>query len=307
MAVKKGGLGKGLDSLIQSSPSRPKTAPKPEVKEKIVEKVVEKVVEKPVEQKIKLSLIEPNREQPRKNFDEEALQELSDSIKQYGIIQPLVVKKNADYYEIIAGERRWRAAKMAGLKEVPVIIKEYTDQEIVEISLIENIQRENLNPIEEAIAYKRLLDEFHLKQEEVAKRVAKSRTTVTNSLRLLKLDERVQQMVINEELTSGHVRALLSIEDKNAQCEVAKKVFDEKLSVRDTEKLVKLVLSPKVPKVKKELTHAEIYHDMEERMKEIFGSKVSIQRKSEHKGKIEIEYYSDEELERILDVMNSMQ
>ena len=307
MAVKKGGLGKGLDSLIQSSPSRPKTASKPEVKEKIVEKVVEKVVEKPVEQKIKLSLIEPNREQPRKKFDEEALQELSDSIKQYGIIQPLVVKKNADYYEIIAGERRWRAAKMAGLKEVPVIIKEYTDQEIVEISLIENIQRENLNPIEEAIAYKRLLDEFHLKQEEVAKRVAKSRTTVTNSLRLLKLDERVQQMVINEELTSGHVRALLSIEDKNAQCEVAKKVFDEKLSVRDTEKLVKLVLSPKVPKVKKELTHAEIYHDMEERMKEIFGSKVSIQRKSEHKGKIEIEYYSDEELERILDVMNSMQ
>ena len=289
MAVKKGGLGKGLDSLIQSSPSRPKTAPKPEVKEKIVEKVVEKVVEKPVEQKIKLSLIEPNREQPRKKFDEEALQELSDSIKQYGIIQPLVVKKNADYYEIIAGERRWRAAKMAGLKEVPVIIKEYTEQEIVEISLIENIQRENLNPIEEAIAYKRLLDEFHLKQEEVAKRVAKSRTTVTNSLRLLKLDEKVQQMVIEEKLTSGHVRALLAIEDKNAQYNIAKKVYDEKLNVRDTEKLVKLVLSPKAPKVKKKLTHEEIYHDMEERMKEIFGSKVSIQRKSEHKGKIEIE------------------
>lgn len=303
MAVKKGGLGKGLDSLIQSSTSRPKAAPKTEVKEKIIEKVVEK----PVEQKIKLSLIEPNREQPRKKFDEEALQELSDSIKQYGIIQPLVVKKNADYYEIIAGERRWRAAKMAGLKEVPVIIKEYTDQEIVEISLIENIQRENLNPIEEAIAYKRLLDEFHLKQEEVAKRVAKSRTTVTNSLRLLKLDEKVQQMVIEEKLTSGHVRALLAIEDKNAQYNIAKKVYDEKLNVRDTEKLVKLVLSPKAPKVKKKLTHEEIYHDMEERMKEIFGSKVSIQRKSEHKGKIEIEYYSDEELERILDVMNTMQ
>ena len=307
MAVKKGGLGKGLDSLIQSSTSRPKAAPETEVKEKIIEKVVEKVVEKPVEQKIKLSLIEPNREQPRKKFDEEALQELSDSIKQYGIIQPLVVKKNADYYEIIAGERRWRAAKMAGLKEVPVIIKEYTDQEIVEISLIENIQRENLNPIEEAIAYKRLLDEFHLKQEEVAKRVAKSRTTVTNSLRLLKLDEKVQQMVIEEKLTSGHVRALLAIEDKNAQYNIAKKVYDEKLNVRDTEKLVKLVLSPKAPKVKKKLTHEEIYHDMEERMKEIFGSKVSIQRKSEHKGKIEIEYYSDEELERILDVMNTMQ
>ncbi len=307
MAVKKGGLGKGLDSLIQSSPSRPKTTPKPEVKEKIVEKVVEKIVEKPVEQKIKLSLIEPNREQPRKSFDEEALQELSASIKQYGIIQPLVVKRNADYYEIIAGERRWRAAKMAGLKEVPVIIKEYTDQEVVEISLIENIQRENLNPIEEAIAYKRLLEEFHLKQEEVAKRVAKSRTTVTNSLRLLKLDERVQQMVIEDELTSGHVRALLAIDDKDAQYDIARKVFDEKLSVRETEKLVKMVLSPKASRTKKELTHSEIYHDMEERMKEIFGSKVSIQRKSEHKGKIEIEYYSDEELERILDVMNSMQ
>lgn len=307
MAVKKGGLGKGLDSLIQSSSSRPKSVSKPEVKEKIVEKVVEKIVEKPVEQKVKLSLIEPNREQPRKHFDEEALQELSDSIKQYGIIQPLVVKKNKDYYEIIAGERRWRAAKMAGLKEVPVIIKEYTDQEVMEISLIENIQRENLNPIEEALAYRRLLDEFHLKQEEVANRVSKSRAAVTNSLRLLKLDDRVQQMVIEQQLTSGHVRALLAIDDKNAQYETAKKVFEETLSVRDTEKLVKLVVSPKPERTKKELTHSEIYHDLEEKMKEIFGSKVSINRKSEHKGKIEIEYYSDDELERIMDIMRSME
>lgn len=309
MAAKKGGLGKGLDSLIQSSSSRQKTATRPEVKteEKIVEKTVEKIVEKPVEQKLKLSQIEPNREQPRKKFDEEALQELSDSIRQFGVIQPLVVKKNADYYEIIAGERRWRAAKMAGLKEVPVVIKNYTDQEIVEISLIENIQRENLNPIEEAMAYKRLMEEFHLKQDEIAKRVSKSRTAVTNSLRLLKLDERVSQMLIDEQLTAGHVRALLAIEDKDAQYEAAKKIFDEKLSVRDTEKLVKLVLTPKPPKVKKELSHSEIYHNMEERMKEIFGSKVSINRKAEHKGKIEIEYYSDEELERILDIMNSMQ
>lgn len=309
MAAKKGGLGKGLDSLIQSSSSRQKTPTKPEVKteEKIVEKTVEKIVEKPVEQKLKLSQIEPNREQPRKKFDEEALQELSDSIRQFGVIQPLVVKKNADYYEIIAGERRWRAAKMAGLKEVPVVIKNYTDQEIVEISLIENIQRENLNPIEEAMAYKRLMEEFHLKQDEIAKRVSKSRTAVTNSLRLLKLDERVSQMLIDEQLTAGHVRALLAIEDKDAQYEAAKKIFDEKLSVRDTEKLVKLVLTPKPPKVKKELSHSEIYHNMEERMKEIFGSKVSINRKAEHKGKIEIEYYSDEELERILDIMNSMQ
>ena len=305
MAAKKGGLGKGLDSLIQSSSSRQKTATRPEVKTE--EKIVEKIVEKPVEQKLKLSQIEPNREQPRKKFDEEALQELSDSIRQFGVIQPLVVKKNADYYEIIAGERRWRAAKMAGLKEVPVVIKNYTDQEIVEISLIENIQRENLNPIEEAMAYKRLMEEFHLKQDEIAKRVSKSRTAVTNSLRLLKLDERVSQMLIDEQLTAGHVRALLAIEDKDAQYEAAKKIFDEKLSVRDTEKLVKLVLTPKPPKVKKELSHSEIYHNMEERMKEIFGSKVSINRKAEHKGKIEIEYYSDEELERILDIMNSMQ
>ena len=190
MAVKKGGLGKGLDSLIQSSSSHQKASTRQEVKveEKVVEKVVEKIVEKPVEQKIKLSLIEPNREQPRKNFDEESLQELCASIQQYGVIQPLVVKKNNDYYEIIAGERRWRAAKMAGLKEVPVIIKDYSEQEIVEISLIENIQRENLNPIEEAMAYKRLMEEFHLKQEEIAKRVSKSRTAITNSMRLLKLE-----------------------------------------------------------------------------------------------------------------------
>lgn len=311
MAVKKGGLGKGLDSLIQSSSSHQRTAKKTEAEvkkeEKIVEKIVEKVVEKPVEQKIRLSQIEPNREQPRKNFDEDALQELSDSIRQYGVIQPLVVKKNIDYYEIIAGERRWRAAKMAGLKEVPVIIKDYTEQEIVEISLIENIQREDLNPIEEALAYKRLMEEFHLKQDEIANRVSKSRTAVTNSLRLLKLDERVSQMLIHEQLTTGHVRALLAIEDGDAQYEAAQKIYEEKLSVRDTEKLVKLILTPKPQKVKKELSHGEIYQNFEERMKEIFGSKVSINRKSEHKGKIEIEYYSDEELERILDIMNSMQ
>lgn len=309
MAVKKGGLGKGLDSLIQSSSSHQKASTRQEVKveEKVVEKVVEKIVEKPVEQKIKLSLIEPNREQPRKNFDEESLQELCASIQQYGVIQPLVVKKNNDYYEIIAGERRWRAAKMAGLKEVPVIIKDYSEQEIVEISLIENIQRENLNPIEEAMAYKRLMEEFHLKQEEIAKRVSKSRTAITNSMRLLKLDERVSQMLIDEKLTTGHVRTLLAIEDKDAQYEAAQKIFEENLSVRDTEKLVKLIMTPKPQKIKKELSHAEIYHNMEERMKEILGSKVSINRRTEHKGKIEIEYYSDEELERILDIMNSME
>ena len=296
MAVRKAGLGKGLDSLIPASSHKDHVG---------VEKVVEKVVEKPVEIKVKLSQVEPNRKQPRKKFDEDALHELSESIRQFGIIQPLVVQKREDYYEIIAGERRWRAAKMLGLKEVPVIIKDYTDQETVEISLIENIQRENLNPIEEAIAYKRLLDEFHLKQDEVAERVSKSRTAVTNSIRLLKLDERVQQMVIDEMLTSGHVRTLLSLDDQELQYQTAMRIFDEKLSVRETERLIKNLLNPKPQQEKKELLNKAIYQQLEERMKEVLGAKVSINRKSEHKGRIEIEYYSDEELERIMDLINS--
>ena len=198
-----------------------------------------KTVVKKEEIKLRISEVEPNREQPRKKFDEDALLELSESIKQYGVLQPLLVQKRDGYYEIIAGERRWRAAKMAGLKEVPVVIKDFTDQQIVEISLIENIQREDLNPIEEALAYKRLLTEFKLKQDEVAERVSKSRTAVTNSVRLLKLDPRVQQMVIDEMITTGHARALLSIEDKEQQYKIAMQVFDQKLSVRDVEKLMK--------------------------------------------------------------------
>ena len=257
---------------------------------------------------VKISRIEPNKDQPRKNFDEDALQELAESIKQFGVIQPLIVQKRDDFYEIIAGERRWRAAKIAGLKEVPVIIKDYTDQEIVEISLIENIQREDLNPIEEAFAYKRLLEEFHLKQDEVAERVSKSRTAVTNSMRLLKLDGRVQQMVIDEMITTGHARAILAIEDKELQYQTAVRVFDEKLSVRETEKLVK--------KIGKEQTAAAeepepikndfIYRDMEEKIKGIFGTKVSVSHKKNNKGKIEIEYYSNDELERIYDLITSI-
>ena len=308
MAVKKAGLGKGLDSLIQSNPSRPsstaKKQDKEKVKEKIVEKVVEKVVEVPKEVKLKLSQIEPNREQPRKQFDEESLKELSASIKQHGVIQPLIVKKHEDYYEIIAGERRWRAAKMAGLKEVPVIIKDYSEKEIVEVSLIENIQRESLNPIEEALAYKRLSEEFFLKQDEIAARVAKSRTTISNSLRLLKLDERVQGLLIDGSLSTGHVRALLALEDGDLQYQAATRIAEEKLSVRETEKLVKQLLHPRQPKANKEFANQAVYQDLEEKMKGILGSKVSIVRKSEHKGKIEIEYYSDEELERIMDIMN---
>lgn len=302
MAVKRGGLGKGLDSLIPDmNVGGAAIAPKAEAKTKIVEKVVEKVVEKPVEVKVKVSKIEPNKEQPRKNFDEDALIELSESIKQHGVLQPILVQERKGYYEIIAGERRWRAAKLAGLKEVPVIIKKFTDQEIVEISLIENIQRENLNPIEEAIAYKRLLTEFNLKQDEVAERVSKSRTAVTNSMRLLKLDERVQEMVIEEKLSTGHARALLGIEDLEIQYQMACKVFDEKLSVREVEKLVKSINTPKKEAKKPEINQA-VYDDMSEKLKQVMGTKVQILPKNNEKGKIEIEYYSSDELERIIDL-----
>lgn len=299
--ARKSGLGKGLDSLIPETIK----ATSPE-KEKIVEKVVEKIVEKPIELKVKISKVGPNKDQPRKQFDEDALEELADSIRQFGIIQPLIVQEKNGFYEIIAGERRWRAAKLAGLKEVPVIVKEYTDIEIVEISLIENIQRESLNPIEEAIAYKRLLEEFHLKQDEVAERVSKSRTTVTNSMRLLKLDERVQQMVIDDMLTTGHARALLGIEDPELQAATATRVFDEKLSVREIEKLVKDIQKGKTEKKKEAIVQDFIYTDLEERMKAAVGSKVSIHQKPKGNGKIEIEYYSKDDLERITDlILNS--
>ena len=251
--------------------------------------------------------MEPNREQPRKKFDEDALLELSESIKQYGVLQPLLVSDKKDYYEIIAGERRWRAAKMAGLKEVPVIIKEFSDQETVEISLIENIQREDLNPVEEAQAYKRLIDEFQLKQDEIADRVAKSRTAVTNSLRLLKLDPRVQDMVVNEMLTAGHARAILGITDPDMQEMVASKVFDNKLSVRETEELVRKILKPSKKKEKvSNPAEDAVYESLEEKMKGITGTRVFIRRKKNNKGKIEIEYYSRDDLERIIDLFESI-
>ena len=309
MAAKRGGLGKGLDSLIPANknvkPSEKKTVTKTTVEPKVVEKDVEKVVEKVVheEQMMKLSKIEPNREQPRKNFEEDALLELADSIKKFGVVQPLVVQKKDDYYEIIAGERRWRAAKLAGLKEVPVIIKQYTKQEAVEIALIENIQRENLNPIEEAMAYKRLLTEFSLKQDEVAERVSKSRSAVTNSMRLLNLSEKVQQMVVDEKISTGHARALLAIENQEEQLILAEKIFDEKLSVRETENLIRLLKKPKTKKEKKIIENEFVYRDLEEKIKSVIGTKVSIHQKAKGKGKIEIEYYSDRELERIFDLL----
>lgn len=303
MAVKRNGLGKGLDSLIPNkNEKKPKTSAKIDDREKKEEEVL-----KSGEIMVKINQVEPNRDQPRKDFDEDALVELADSIKQFGILQPLIVQKKKDYYEIIAGERRWRAAKIAGVKEVPVIVKEFTDQEIVEISLIENIQRENLNQIEEAMAYKRLLEEFNLKQDEVAERVSKSRTAVTNSMRLLKLSPRVQQMIVDDMISTGHARALLAIDDEEQQYILANKIFDEKLSVRETEKLVKALKNPKKEIKKPKSEHTFVYDNIEEQMKNIIGTKVSVNPKANGKGRIEIEYYSEEELERIYDLIMTIQ
>ena len=288
------GLGKGLDSLI----------PKADTKAESV-KTTEKAEDSAKETLVKITMVEPNREQPRKNFDEDALQELADSIKQFGLLQPILVQDRKTYYEIIAGERRWRAAKLAGLKEVPVIIRDYTDQEIVEISLIENIQREDLNPIEEAQAYKKLLTEFNLKQDEVAERVSKSRTAVTNSMRLLKLCDEVQQMIIDDMISTGHARALISIEDPEQQYMIAQRVFDEKLSVREVEKLVKDLNKPQKPK--KEIIEDKsldiIYQDIEEKLKQSLGTKVSISSKGNGAGKLEIEFYTHDDLDKMIELM----
>lgn len=360
MAVKKkGGLGKGLDSLIpvnktESSNTNSKTKEKEKIVEKIVEvpvekvvekvvevpvekivevpveKIVEKVVEKPIEKivevpvekivekivevpgegttMIKIDEIEPNRLQPRKAFNDDALQELADSIRQFGVIQPLVLQKCEGYYEIIAGERRWRASRLAGLTEVPAIVKEYSNLEAVEIALIENIQREDLNPIEEAMAFQRLIEEFGLKQDECAEKVSKSRTAITNALRLLKLDDRVKQMVIEEMISSGHARALLGLADQETQYNAAMQVFDNKLSVRETEKLVKALNTSKpqkqMPTISMETQLA--CKEIEEKIKSIVGTKVSIKHKENNKGKIEIEYYSMDDFERIVDMLEKM-
>lgn len=284
------GLGKGLDVMIPNIVG--------ESKEK-----KQKAEEKSAETTVAITKVEPNRKQPRKFFDEDSLQELADSIKQFGLLQPILVQDRKSYYEIIAGERRWRAARLAGLKEVPVIIKNYSDQEIVEIALIENIQREDLNPIEEAQAYKRLLEEFHLKQDEVADRVSKSRVAVTNSIRLLKLSEKVQQMVIDDMISTGHARALLAVEDEEEQYSLAQKIFDEKLSVREIEKIVKNLHKPSKTKKMDDKTMQAIYLDIEEKLKQKLSTKVVVSSKGEGTGKIEIEFYSHEDLDRILDMI----
>lgn len=297
MAVKKG-LGKGLGNLI---PESDKEAQKTKVVEKVVEKKV--IVKEPAETIVKINEVEPNKNQPRRTFDEDALLELAESIKQHGVIQPLIVKKRDKYYEIIAGERRWRAAKMAGLKEIPIVIKDLSDQEIMEVALIENIQREDLNPIEEAQAYQRLIKEYNYKQDELAERVSKSRVAVTNSMRLLKLDERVQKMIIDDMISAGHARALLAITDSEKQYTIAMKVFDEKLSVRETEKLIKNIDKQVKPKVNTTPENDFIYRDIENKLKESMGTKVIIHNKDNNKGKIEIEYYSQDDFERIVDIL----
>lgn len=295
MAVR--GLGKGLDALIPNAVGEARVKMETNVNKKAEEKFEQGVL-------VNITKVEPNREQPRKNFDEDTLQELADSIKQFGLLQPILVQDKKDHYEIIAGERRWRAAKKAGLKEIPVIIRNYTEQEIVEISLIENIQRENLNPIEEAQAYRRLLTEFNLKQDEVAERVSKSRTAVTNSIRLLKLGDAVQQMVIDEMISTGHARALLAVENTEEQYNLAQKIFDEKLSVRDVEKLVKNLNNKSVkPKKLDNQALQFIYQDIEEKLKQKLGTKVIISSKGDGAGKIEIEFYSHDDLDRLLDMI----
>jgi ParB family chromosome partitioning protein len=293
------GLGKGLDSMIPQKVMQTKDN-KTDVRAKKNEDNVSR------ETLININQIEPNKSQPRRNFNEDTLHELADSIKLYGIIQPLILQKRDKYYEIIAGERRWRAAKVAGLKEVPAIVKDYSSQEIVEIALIENIQREDLNPIEEAIAFQKLINEYKLKQDEVAERVSKSRTAIANSMRLLKLDQRVQQMLIDDMISSGHARALITLEDGEIQYQIATKIFDEKLSVRETEKLVKKLLEPVKEEQDKGKDLSFIYHDIEEKIKEIIGSKVQVKQKTEDKGKIEIEYYSKDEFERIIELFQTI-
>ena len=307
----KKGLGKGLGAIFGEDVVKDnKEETEKKAKAKAEAKAAEEMDEKGRILMLKLDLVQPNKEQPRKTFDEEKINELAESIKNYGVLQPLLVQKNDSFYEIIAGERRWRAAKAAVLKEVPAVLKEYSKQEAMEISLIENVQRADLNPIEEALGYRQLIDEFGLTQEEIAVRVAKSRTAITNTMRLLKLDEQIQNMLVQGVITSGHARALLSLEDTQMQLKAAKEILDKKLSVRETERLVKRLQKEasgeKKEEKKKDETLALIYQDLEDRMKSVMGTKVSIHNKDKNKGRIEIEYYSEAELERIVEMIESI-
>ncbi len=307
----KKGLGRGLGAIFgEEVVKENKEETEKKAKAKAEAKAVEEMDEKGRILMLKLDLVQPNKEQPRKTFDEEKINELAESIKNYGVLQPLLVQKNGSFYEIIAGERRWRAAKAAGLKEVPAVLKEYSKQEAMEISLIENVQRADLNPIEEALGYRQLIDEFGLTQEEIAIRVAKSRVAITNTMRLLKLDEQIQNMLVQGVITSGHARALLSLEDTALQLKAVKEILDKKLSVRETERLVKRMQKEasgeKKEEKKPDETLALIYQNLEDRMKSVMGTKVSIHNKDKNKGRIEIEYYSEAELERIVEMIESI-
>lgn len=305
----KKGLGNGLDTMlgVNTAQNRKRKTTETEIKE-VVKEVI-KEVKIPVDATLKIKDIEINKNQPRKYFNEEGLEELAASIKQHGVIEPLVVTKREGYYLLVSGERRWRASMKAGLKEVPVIIKDYTDQEVLEIGLIENIQREDLNPIEEARAYQQLIKEFGLKQDDVAKRVSKNRSTITNIMRLLNLSDPVQTMLIEGKLSNGHARALLSIEDEALQIETANTVWNNQLSVRETEKLVKQVIQNKDKQKKKPVSTEDLsylYKEIEENFKYKLGSKTTIKAKNNEKGKIEIEYFSKEELEHIMELIYSI-
>ncbi len=292
------GLGKGLDALIPNSVGEKSTKA-----ETVIKKETEVTPSGEGISIVKITKVEPNREQPRRTFDEEKLNELAESVKEHGIIQPITVQDRKDHYEIIAGERRWRAAKIAGLKEIPVIIKNYTEQEIVEISLIENIQRDDLTPIETAQAYKRLMEEFNLTQEDVAKKVSKNRATVANSVRLLKLSEDVQKMVDDGKLSEGHARALLAIEDKEEQKSLAEKIYKDKLSVRDVEKLMKNMGKTVKPKKNDDEALTAIYERIQEELKVKLGTKVTVLPKGDGAGKIEIEFYNHDDFDRLISLM----
>ena len=284
---KKFGLGKGLNALIPEET-----------------KVNEETIENKGVDLIDINLIKSNENQPRKRFDDEKIMELSESIKHNGIIQPIILKKDKKNYTIVAGERRWRAAKLSGLKEVPAIVMDLTEKQVMEISLIENIQRQDLNSIEEANAYKRLLNEFELTQDELSKRLGKSRTAITNTMRLLNLSEDVQQYLIEGVISEGHGRVLLGIEDEKLQYEIAQKVIDDKISVRELESVVRNLKKSKDDNKKKKQCEdlSPYYNDVTNKLQNYFGTKVNITNKN-NKGKIEIEYYSEDDLQRILDII----
>ena len=293
MALKRSGLGpkgKGLEALFEQK------------KEEFESTASNEAV-----MLIDINKIEPNKSQPRKNFSESSLEELAQSIKQYGVIQPIIVKKSSGGYELVAGERRWRASKIAGIKEIPAIIKDYDEDKLFEIALVENLQREDLNPIEEAMGYSKLSDNFGFSQEEISKRVGKSRSAVANSIRLLSLDDNTQALVKSGKLSAGHARTIIPVDDEKQRLELAERIIEEELSVRETENIVKKILESKEKKSAHRVSkfNTESYGKIEENLKNILGTNVKL-KSGKNKGAIEIEYYSDDDLERLMALLGSI-